>query len=325
MKNSKVFFLAIAITLVPFPWLLPSIGEAQVVVDCDAGGRIQDAINFAFPSGALIFVTGTCFEQNINVGGHLANITLDGLAPGATARATIFSQTPSGAPLNGAVGVNGARNVRIRNFIITGNGTSDGVSIVDGAAVRLENNIIENQARDGVFLRFSFARIIRNTIQNNGADGINVTESSSARIGHSSFDDLTPMPNTIQGNGGNGIRVSRSSNARIAGNKAISPSIGGGISGNGGHGVFVHQASHAQIATNDISSNGGDGISVSENSGVNLSIGAIFNEPNSTTGLNIGFGIQCSIGGYASGPVGSLDGSGGERKFEGNCINNLSR
>lgn len=325
MKNAKVFFLTIAIAVAPLPWLLPSIGEAQVVVNCDAGESIQQAINSAFPGGALIFVTGTCNENNIFIGGHLANITLDGLAPGATARATIFSQTPSGAPLNGAVGVNGARNVRIRNFIITSNGTSDGVNIVDGAAVRLENNVIENQARDGVFLRFSFARIIRNTIQNNGGDGIVVTESSAARIGHSSFDDLTPMPNTIQGNGGHGVRVSRSSNARIAGNKPISPSIGGGISGNGGHGIFVHQASHAQIATNDLSGNGGDGINVSENSGANLTISAVFNEPNATTALNSGFGIQCSIGGYASGPIGSLNGSGGERRFEGNCINNVSR
>ena len=262
MEKTKILFLAVAITLGPFPWFLPSIAEAHgPIVNCDIHGdpphsdSLQAAINSAFPGGALIQVTGTCNVNTIFIGGNQANLTLDGQPPGATTRATISSQTPPGTPLpniNVVVNVNGASNVRIRNFIITGDGTSDGVNIVDGANVRLQNNIIQNAFREGVFVRSASARIFDNTIQNNGGDGIVVTESSAVRIGFSSTDDGIVRPNTIQDNVGNGISVLRSSTARIVGNTSIS--------GNGGHGISVFKASQADIASNEISGNGGDGI-----------------------------------------------------------------
>lgn len=340
MKNTRVFFLAIAIALAAFLGFLPSIGVAQVAVNCDTGGKIQDAINSSFPGGALIFVTGTCNENNIFIGGNRANLTLDGQPNPAVPRATIFSQTPPGTPLqniNLSITVNGASNVRIRNFIITGDGTSDGVNIVDGANVRLQNNIIENAFREGVFVRSASARIFENTIQNNGGDGIIVTENGAARIGFSSTDDGIVRPNTIQGNAGNGVSVLRSSTARIVGNKTLSASISGSISGNTGHGISVSKNSHADIASNEISGNGGDGINVNGNSGVNLGstvaagatnvppVPPIFTEPNSTTGLNGGFGIQCSIGGDATGPLGTLNGTAGERSFDKTCINAIPK
>ncbi len=342
MKNSKIFFLAIAIAVGAFPWFLPSIAAAQCTVTNPAFPgiqfpTIQDAINSSFPGGALIQVTGTCNENNIFIGGNRANLTLDGQPNPPIPRATIFSQTPDFNPeatplqINGSITVNGASNVRIRNFIITSDGTSDGVNIVDGANARLQNNTIANFFREGVFVRSASARIFDNTIRNNGGDGIVVTESSAVRIGFSSPDDGIVRPNTIQGNAGNGISVLRSSTARVVGNKTISADVSGSISGNGGHGISVFKGSHADIASNEISGNGGDGINLRENSAVILggapSVGvpAIFTEPNSTTALNGGFGIQCSIGGSANGPIGSLNGSSGERRFEGNCINDLSR
>lgn len=342
MEKTKILFLAVAITLGPFPWFLPSIAEAHgPIVNCDPhvvnpgdpphSDSLQAAINNSFPGGAFITVTGTCEENNIFIGGNRANLTLDGQPNPAVPRAAISSSTPAGTPLpniNGALFVNGASNVRIRNFIITGDGTSDGVNIVDGANVRLQNNIIENAFREGVFVRAASARIFDNTIQNNGGDGIVVTENSAARIGFSSPDDGIVRPNTIQGNVGNGISVLRSSTARIVGNTSIS--------GNGGHGISVFKASQADIASNEISGNGGDGINVRENSGVNLGSAAsgftsipplppIFTEPNSTTALNSGFGIQCSIGGYANGQIGTLNGTAGAKEFDKTCINNLPK
>lgn len=339
MENTRIFFLAIAIALAPVPWFLPSIGEAQCIVN-GVPGTIQSGINNSNPGGAFIFVTGTCNENNIFIGGNRANLTLDGQPDPAVPRATIFSQTPAGTPLpniNLAVNVNGAANVRIRNFIITSDGTADGVNIVDGANVRLQNSIIENMFREGVFVRAASARIFDNTIQNNGGDGIVVAENSAVRIGFSSTDDGIVRPNTIRGNAGHGISVLRSSTARIVGNKPISPGISGGISDNGGHGISVLRGSDASIASNEVSGNAGDGISVAENSGVNLGravaagitsvppVPAIFTEPNTTTEPNGGFGIRCSIGGYANGDLGTLSGVLGAATFDKTCIDELPK
>lgn len=330
MENTRIFFLAIAIALAPFPWFLPSIAEAdgQGVVNCDLHGdppqhrdSLQEAINFGF---GTIFVTGTCTENNYFIGPQKSNIRLNGKHPDFDG-ATISSSTPEGTPIQNirfTVTVSGATDVRIMNFTITGNDTADGVNIVDGANVRLQNSIIENAFREGVFVRAASARIFDNTIQNNGGDGIVVTENSAARIGFSSPDDGIVRPNTIQGNVGNGISVLRSSTARIVGNTSIS--------GNGGHGISVFKASQADIASNEISGNGGDGINVRENSGVNLGsavavdpIPAVFTQPNSTTALNSGFGIRCSIGGYANGRLGTLAGASRGRSFDRTCIDSL--
>ena len=340
MKNTRARILTSVVILAGFVSLLASIAEAheEGIVNCDLHGdpphrdSLQAAINNSFPGGATIFVTGTCNENNIFIGGNRANLTLDGLPLGAATRATISSQTPPGTPLintNATLIVNGASNVRIGNFIITGNGTADGPNIQDGANVRLSDSIIENVFREGVFVRAASARIFGNTIRNNGGDGIVVTENSALRIGFFSTDEGIVRPNTIQGNAGNGISL-RSSTARILGNTTT-------ISGNGGHGISVFKGSHADIASNDISGNGGDGISVRDNSGVNLGstvsdgvtnvppVSPVFTQPNTTTEPNAGFGIRCSIGGYASGEIGTLNGTAGVRSFDKTCIDALPK
>lgn len=347
MEKTKTFFVAIAIALGALPWFLPSIAAAQAApctatISAFPGSQfstIQDAINAAFP-GATIFVTGTCNESNIFIGDQRSNIRLNGRPPGAAESAIIFSQTPPGTPVQEirlAIQVQGATGVRIMNFVITSDGTADGVNIVDGANARLQNNVIENMFREGLLVRAASARIFGNTIQNNGGDGIVATESSAVRIGFSSTDDGNVTPNTIQGNAGHGISVLGSSNARIVGNKPLSPSISGGISANGGHGISVAKGSHADIASNEISGNGGDGINVRENSDVNLGsavaagvtiippVPAVFTEPNVTTALNGGFGIQCSIGGSANGDLGTLDGTAGARSFDKTCVNAIPK
>jgi parallel beta-helix repeat protein len=236
------------------------------------------------------------------------------------------------------------RGVTIRGFTITG--PRDGVQVRRGATALIDNNTIENlgggiedptpPSGTGVIVNaFAFARIINNRIRNNLSNGISVSENSSARIGVSGGDDLEPSPNTIQDNAGNGVSVSRSSNARIVGNI---------VSSNAGHGVQVIRASHADTAANSFNANGGDGIHVSENSGVNLESSGLgetplFAMPNTTTILNGGSGIGCSIGGYASGPIGTLNGVDGKISFDGRirhhgshgfggrntCIDNVTR
>jgi parallel beta-helix repeat protein len=332
MKQTKISFLAIAIALVSFAWFLPSIGEAACNVKI--GGfvfpTIQSAINSAGPF-TTIFVTGEC-DESISIEANKNNLRLNGQPPGAPDRAIIRSTTPPGTPLintNVAVSVRGATDVRILNFHITSDGTSDLVNIVDGANVRLSDSLIENGLREGVFVRAASGRIFNNTIQNNGGDGIIVTEGSAVRIGFSSTDDGFVGPNTIQNNAGNGISVSRSSAAQIRGNTTT-------IRGNGGHGISVFKVSHAEIASNDISGNGGDGINVTENSGVNLGsaviagvtnvppVSPVFLQPNTTTEPNNGFGIRCSIGAYVRGELGTLSGDRGAKRFDKTCIDRLT-
>ena len=165
----------------------------------------------------------------------------------------------------------------------------------------------------------SFARIINNTIEHSGQNGIFVLGSSSAHIGVLSTGDKAPQPNVIQNNGGDGIQVLRASTARIIGNT---------LSGNQRNGLIVQQASHADVAGNVFNRNGLHGIRVVGNSGVNLADSAmrLFEQPNTTVVPNALFGIQCEIGAYVEGPLGSLVGSSGVKDVsDTSCIDRSSK
>jgi len=59
-----------------FVWLLASTGGAQTIVDCDAGGVLQDAINAA-GTNDTIEVSGTC-NENVSIREDKRRLTLDG-------------------------------------------------------------------------------------------------------------------------------------------------------------------------------------------------------------------------------------------------------
>ena len=129
MEKRRAISSLVLIVLAAFFWLLPSVGQA-VTVDCDTGGKIQDAIDAA-EGRTLIDVSGTC-NENVYILEDKNRITLDG---GGVA---IINGPDATLP---TLSVRG-RGIEIRNFNITG-GT--GIEVCrGGTATRIENNIIEN-------------------------------------------------------------------------------------------------------------------------------------------------------------------------------------
>jgi parallel beta-helix repeat protein len=203
--------------------------------------------------------------------------------------------------------------VTIKGFTVSGG--SFGIAINRGATAVVDTNIIEYAANTGLEVsQNSFARIINNTIQHCGQNGIFVLGSSSAHIGVWFTDDKVPQPNVIQNNGADGIQVLRSSTARIIGNT---------LSGNRRNGLTVQQASQADVAGNVFNDNGQHGIGVVGNSGINLADSAmrLFVQPNTTTAPNGLFGVRCEVGAYVEGPLGSLSGRSGVKDMsDTSCI-----
>ena len=276
-------------------------------VDCDAGERIQDKIAVARP-GDTIVVSGTCRETTA-IPSEAIRVTLDGQG-----KAVIE------APARGDGFFIRGKDITIKGFTISGG--RDGIHLsgaAAGASATIEGNVIRKTARHGIHMDHSgVSRIAGNTIEDVPGFGIDVGESSVARIGYL-LRPLGRSANTIRRCGQHGIAVTRASSARIVGNR---------IEGNGGSGVFVSRHSQADVFGNSISGNGENGITASQSSGVNLG-----NEdrmfdlgPNETdpASRNAGFGLSGSVGGYADGPMGSLDGMRGAKGIDKTCVDRLT-
>lgn len=276
-------------------------------VDCDAGEKIQEKIAVARP-GDTILVSGRCHE-NVTVPSEAVRIILDGQGK------TVIQAPPKGDGFF----IRG-KDITVRGFRIGGG--RDGIHLsgaAAGASATIENNVICKTGRHGVHMDHSgVSRIAGNTIEDVPALGIDVGESSVARIGYL-IRPLGRAANTIRNAGRHGIAVTRGSSARIVGNT---------IEKNGGSGIFVSRNSQADIFGNSISGNSGDGITASQNAGVNLGNedGMFDLGPNATDAVskNAGFGISGSVGGYVHGPLGSLDGERGAREIDGGCVDRLT-
>jgi parallel beta-helix repeat protein len=280
---------------------------ATHTVNCDAGEKIQDKIAVARP-GDTIVVSGTCRETT-NVPSEVIRITLDGQG-----KAVIE------APPKGDGFFIRGKDITVKGFTITGG--RDGIHLsgaAAGASATIEGNVIRKTGRHGIHMDHSgVSRIAGNTIEDVPAFGIDVGESSVARIGYL-LRPLGRAANTIRSAGQHGIAVTRGSSARIVGNT---------IENNGGSGVFVSRNSQADIFGNSISGNAKNGITASQNAGVNLG-----NEdnmfdlgPNQTdpASRNAGFGLSASVGGYVDGPIGSLDGVRGPKEIDATCVDRLT-
>lgn len=276
-------------------------------VDGDAGEKIQDKIAVAKP-GDTILVSGTC-RETVNIPSEVIRITLDGQGKAAIE-----------GPAKGDAFFIRGKDITIKGFTISAG--RDGIHLsgaAGGASATIESNTIRKTGRHGVHMDHSgVSRIAGNTIENVPVFGIDVGESSVARIGYL-LRPLGRAANTIRQCGQHGIAVTRASSARIVGNT---------IENNGGSGVFVSRNSQADIFGNSISGNAGNGITASQNSGVNLG-----NEdkmfdlgPNETRAAakNAGFGLSGSVGGYADGPLGSLDGVRGAKDMDKTCVDHLT-
>lgn len=288
--------------LLVFLVLMQATGAQAAVrlVDCDAGERVQSAIDVA-TTGDTILVRGVCVES-VRLLDEVTRITLDGQGV-----ATIRSPS-SGANTILLAG----RNITIRRFTITGG--RNGIAVLRGGTALIEGNTIQESADNGINVaQHSYARIVSNTIQRHPSAGIRVIENSYARIGFLDLDISGPAGNVISRNGAGGVLVQRSAGASLVGNT---------ISENDGPGVAVLAASHADLAGNHIDGNGTDGVLVTQNSFVQLGAGpGILDPANDTSVPNGGAGLSCSGNSSADGELGTLVGAEGNRRFDSSCSN----
>ena len=273
---------------------------ATVAVDCDAGGKIQAAVDSAHP-GDTIQVNGVC-NESVRFNDEVSRITLDGKG-----LATIHGPSPA----SNTILIRG-RGITIKGFIITGG--LNGIAVLAGGTVLIQGNTIQGTAGLGINVaQHSYARIVGNIIQLNAAAGIRVLESSFARIGFLDLENPVSNGNVIQKNGAAGVLVQRSSGASLVGNT---------ISENDGPGVLVTGASHGDLASNNIDGNSSDGVGVAQNSDVQLGgASGVLDPPNDTALPNGGFGLTCSSNSSTGGSLGTLAGIQGVTKFDSSCSN----
>lgn len=298
----RIRFASISGLVLMLPVIVPA---ATVTVDCDAGGKVQTAVDASRP-GDTILVRGVCAE-NVRINDEVTRITLDGQGS-----ATIHSPSPT----SNTILVRG-RGLTIQGFTLAGG--LNGISVLAGGTALIQRNTIQENSDNGINVaQHSYVRIVNNTIQLNATAGIRVLENSYARIGFLTYEDTAPSGNVIRKNGAaGGVLVQRSAGASLVGNS---------ISDNAGPGVSVSGGSSADLADNHIDGNGSDGVTVMKNSYVQLGDQpGILNPPNETEVQNGGFGIGCSLNSSASGRLGTLTGAREPWRFEGSCTNGLDR
>jgi parallel beta-helix repeat protein len=277
---------------------------ATVSVDCDAGNKIQAAVDNAKP-GDTVLVSGTCNEQ-VSFNPEVVRVTLDGQ------KKTTITHPGKGAPSPHTVMIRG-RDITVKGITVIGG--LDGIHLAGPASAELDGNVVRKATRAGIHIdKGSVARILGNTVEDCGAYGIDITGVSLAYIGVRIPRIPALSPNMVRNNGGPGINIERSSEAWIVGNT---------ISNNKGSGIAVHRNSHADVIANTINANGGDAISASFGSGINLRSEPRKDGPNQTAEPNAGAGIHCTTGGYVDGPPGSLAGKQGAKAFEQGCVDRL--
>jgi parallel beta-helix repeat protein len=137
---------------------------------------------------------------------------------------------------------------------ITGN-AGNGVSVSRGSHAIIDGNDIIGNSSSGVGVEGSSATVINNIISGNGGKGIYVASSGNSRIGINDSDQ--PAGNTIENNGYDGIQISNSAAAYMLANTIR---LNGLTTGR--HGVGIHRASGRLMGNNIIQGNGWHGVSV---------------------------------------------------------------
>jgi len=277
------------------------IGSHEFIVNCDTSEKLQDAIDQA-RSRDTILVSGVCNEQ-INFGAGKDNITIDG---------------QGGAVINGGpdsihtIGVK-ARDVRILGFTILG-GMDVGIRIRGDASARVDGNYITGAAYEGITVRRgSIATIVNNTIIGNGGSGITVFANSQARIG---FNGQGAGPNTIESNGADGVNISQSSHAWVVESVIRNNQGSGVVVSSVSHAHISSNAIDGNFDGVRVVENSGVFLG-------NLVDGGIFGTQNETTVNNTKYGVRCRINSYASGGIGMLNGDNGTKNFDDSCVDNL--
>ena len=283
-----------------------AVGSDTHTLSCSAERTIGGAIKALRPGDTLL-VSGTC-NENVDIGPEVHGITLDGQGTAAI----------NGESSATAVNIRGT-GITIRGFTITG-GAPQGVAVVDGASAVIDGNTIQYADRNGIgVFRNSSADIINNTIQGNPLAGVAIQSNSSARVGWvGPPNNRLSAPNTIQYNGAQGIQVYRGSSSQIFSNTIRNNGSHGvfvdrnaqaeiaacTITGNAGDGIRGMRSAGLDIGT--------------DATGATPSF-----DDDTNTGTNAGFGVRCLIGGSVDGRLGTLTGTAGGKSFAEACTDSV--
>lgn len=234
-------------------------------VNCDEGDSLQAAIDAGAGSARFIEIalSGSCHE---NIG-----ISRDGVSIIGDEDATIFGRVrlfsadniylenvKLTGPLDGLSVVNG--RARLSEVHIAGN-EGHGVFVSQGGVLVMTGCIVEHNARSGIVLNNSSSRIRFSTVQNNGEDGILVTNNGSLVFDtgeinyHENGNGIRAMNSAsidvsdthIGWNSPSGIALSLGSTGIVDGSYA---------NGNAGFGVELHSNSALQMTGGMMSWNG---------------------------------------------------------------------
>jgi len=290
----------------------PLVGAAATRnVNCNRAERTLQAAIERLNPGDTLLVRGTC-NENVIVPEEVERVTINGQG---TATINGPDTTRSTVAIRG-------RDITLTGFTITGG--ENGVGITRGGTATITNCVIQGAIRDGIGVsQGSSVRVTSSTIQNNTNQGINAVKNAYARIGFLTFEGTETIPggvgpNTIQNNGANGVRVADSSDADIVDNVIINNTESGVFVDHVSHANVASNTINSNGA-DGIAVGRNSGVDLGRATGTDID-----ELPNSTTANNTGFGIRCFINSYADGRLGSLNGNAGAKSaFMGGCIDAL--
>ena len=293
--------------------LQPSAGQAATkTVNCDIPGKtIQSMIGKLKPGDTLQVISGSTCNENVSIPENVERITLDGQGT-----ATINAADNTRA----TVGIRG-RNVTLTGFTITGG--DNGVGITRGGTATITSCTIQGSLRDGIGVsQGSTVRVTNSTIQNNTNHGINAVKGSYARVGFLTVEGTETIPggvgpNTIQNNGASGVRVADSSSADVIDNTISNNTENGVFIDRVSHALVASNRIN-ENGEDGVTVGRNSGVDLGRATGTDLD-----ELPNSTSVNNTDFGIRCFINSYADGRLGTLNGNSGATSFPAGCINSL--
>ena len=211
---------------------------------------LQRAIDIA-TTGAVINVTGMCFEDEVRVPGDKADLTIQGVpgtGAGITSAGNAFNLIIFGS------------QIEVTGLTITG---GRGVMVDSGTARIIGNEIIDG-APTGIAIHVNnggVAKILSNVIRGFGRGGIMSTNNSMIYVGVEGGGPGDPQPNLLDGAGTRftaaAVKIRRTARGRVEGNC---------IRGYGQYGVSLDQHASAHVAGNVIADNRAGGIRVTEQS-----------------------------------------------------------
>jgi Right handed beta helix region len=276
-RLATCFLLLLPLLVVASPGRPAWSQVVNIPVDCSERGQsITQALKFARGQPITITVSGTCNENVAISEGNVTLLTTneavidspDATKPSILVTAdgvTINGFTITGG-LNGIIG-NGAQRLSIVNCDIEHVAGRGIVLSNTGQAIINHCTISNNSGGIGGFLGSSFA-VINSVVSNNAAAGIQLGFSTSAYIG--ALINETLGGNTIENNGASGIQVAGGSFAVIVNNtithngtnpnpNSASP-LNDCCAANGLAGIGVFEAGVNIVGGNVIANNGVFGI-----------------------------------------------------------------